>query len=270
MDALLNHPRIERLDVHADAEQLSLLGELRGANALQRLQLHLDRDWRQSSAPVLSASFSGVPTGLPTPGGGGARFGDTSGTGDFVWLKQCSNLRELTLAMPQDAKFVILVGKHLGGVERLNIGAGDPPILDALVTWKKLRHLCLDGSSVSDDKLAKIITLCPDLHTLEVDEYSGTGDRVTPAGLRKLQELKALKRLRLGKCNLKRSHMAAIAESSQLEELSFEGNEITDETVEPLNRLPQLRRISLERTSASGDGLRATRGDWDDNRPYRT
>lgn len=268
LEALLNHPRIERLAIHAEVDDLSLLGELRGPNALERLELHLDRDWQRTKPMTVTSFLNDADLPSPTPGDSFADF-ETSATGDFAWLKQCDKLSEITLSMPQDAKFFDCVGKHLGGVERLNMGSSNSSLLESLGTWGRLRHLCLDGPRLSDEHLARLVELCPQLHTLEIDNFSEPVVGLTAAGLRALQGLTNLKRLRLGMCNLQQSHMAVIAEQHQLEELSLEGAGITDVTIAPLTKLPKLWRISLERTKATGSRLRATPGDWDERRPYR-
>ena len=73
---------------------------------------------------------------------------------------------------------------------------------------------------MNDKELARIVALCGGLHTLEIDEYSGSKVSLSPQGLRCLQHLPDLKRLRLGKCNLTTEHLEAITEIKQLEELS--------------------------------------------------
>lgn len=84
-----------------------------------------------------------------------------------------------------------------------------------------------------------------------------------------LQDLPGLKRLRLGMCKLTSEHLAVIAELKQLEELSLEDAGVEDKTIEPLKKLPNLRRISLERTKVSKRMFPGIRGDWDDRRPCR-
>ena len=64
--------------------------------------------------------------------------------------------------------------------------------------------------------------------------------------------------------------MSEIAELSQLEELSLEDRSIDDAVIEPLKKLPNLKRINLERTQASDKPFSAIRGDWEDSRPYRS
>jgi Leucine-rich repeat (LRR) protein len=123
---------------------------------------------------------------------------------------------------------------------------------------------------MNDEELARIVALCDGLHTLEIDEYSGSKVSLSSQGLRCLQDLPGLKRLRLGKCNLTAEHLEAIAELKQLEELSLEDAGVVDKTVEPLKKLPKLRRISLERTNVSKGMFSEIGGDWNDRRPWRS
>lgn len=260
--AILNHPRIEVLDIDAETDDLANLGELTGPNALQRLELDLTVDWRRFHDP--SPSYSVSPSGLPRPT---SFTPPTSPVGDFVWLEQCTQLRELTIELSK-TDFIDAVGRHLQGVERLNAQSAPPKELESLGAWKRLRHLCLDGPNTNDEQLAHIARVCPNLHTLEIDEYSESGVALTPQGFSVLKNLPGLTRLRLGGCNLTQAHMVAIAEIGQLEELSLEDS-LDDQAIAPLQKLPKLQRISLERTGASERPFANIRGDWDERRPWR-
>lgn len=268
MAAMLSHPRIEQLEIKAEAEDLSLLGELPGPNALQRLDLDLEFDWHRRNPVTQASFFSG--SAMPSPGDDFGNFANRRPSGDFVWLKQCNQLCEITFTFPHYPSFFEAVGRHLGGVERLNIHSCDVEVLESLGTWTRLRYLCLDGRQMDDEELSRIVALCGGLHTLEIDEYSESKVSLSPEGLRCLQALPDLKRLRLGKCNLTPEHLEAIAELKQLEELSLEDDGVVDKTVEPLKKLQNLKRISLERTNVSKGMFSRISGDWNGRRPWRS
>lgn len=266
--ALLNHPRIEQLEIDAEVEDFSLLGELPGPNALQRLDLNLELDWQRR----ISVTQATLPDDFMKrlPGYDSDSVLNRRPSGEFVWLKQCKQLREISSTFSHYPSFFEAVGRHLGGVERLNLHSSSSEVLETLGTWTKLRFLCVDGHHMNDEKLARLVALCGGLHTLEIDEYSGSKVSLSPQGLRCLQGLPGLKRLRLGKCNLTAEHLEVIAELKQLEELSLEDDRVVDKTVEPLKKLPNLKRISLERTNVSKGMFSKIGGDWDDRRPWRS
>ncbi len=247
--ALLNHPRIVRLDITAEANDLSRLGPLPKPNALRSLELDLEFDWRR-----------------PPPNGS---LVNRRPAGNFAWLKQCAQLREVTLSMPSDTAFLEAVGQHLQGVERLNLSTCDTVYLQSLAAWPRLRHLCLDRVTLNDAALDQLAAACPELTTLEIDDCTDSGEAITPRGIKSLQQMSNLRRLRVGFCNLTRKHMAEIAKLKSLEALSFEDDKVSDAAIAPLAKLPKLRQISLERTKASNTAFADLRGDWNANRPYR-
>lgn len=264
LTALLNHPRIEELVIHAEADDLSLVGKLARPNALTRLEIDIDFDW---SRPLPEEE---EPLPRPrAPGAGPRAFLDRRPAGDFVWLKQCEQLREITMSMPSDSSFLAAVGHQLRGVQRLNLSSCDKKHLESLGSWERLRWLTLEGMVVSDKTLARLVELCDGVTTLEIDEYPESKVSLSPDGIRSLRKLKGLTRLRLGMCNLTRAHFEAIAELRGVEELSIEDKGVNDRVIEPLAKLPKLRRISLERTKASDKVFANIRGDWDANRPIR-
>jgi len=260
LSALLNHPSLDELDIQVNARELEALPELSQPSSLQRLIIDLNY-WPFPTARDHSALVDGPSEKVvPVP---------SSPPAQFVWLKQCEQLREVTVRSMDPIPFLEAVGTHLQGVERINAGCQDVAILSVLGRWPRLRHLSLEGFNVNDDMIGKIVAHCSGLSTLEIDEYSSSQVAISPDGLRMLKALSGLKRLRLGRCLLNHAHMKAIAELRQIEELSFEDDSIDNVAIEPLSELPNLRRISLKRTRVSGSRFRDIQGDWDEWRPWR-
>ena len=270
MEALLTHPTIERLEVTAHAEELSLLGRLEPLSPIQRLEIKLDFpiDYRPAN-PLLDEPRGSFR--IPTPGESLARFRammDPTPSGDFAWLKQCPALQEISVHADQHA-LLSAVGRQIGGVHRLNLGSLGEHKFELLGSWTRLRHLSIEAAEMNDSMLAAVVQHCANLETLEIDEHSFSKVALSPTGLRALHDLNGLKRLRLGGCHLNVAHMNILSEMPQLEALSFEDRGIDDKTIEPLRKLPNLKQISLERTKASKQTFASIRGDWDDNRPWR-
>jgi hypothetical protein len=260
--ALFNHPRLEELVADVDADGIAQLGELNSPCGLRKLEITPKRDWRLMQAHVA----------------GGFRIDDEPNAevphapqSDYAWLKQCQQLEEVR--DPQDIAFLTAIGRHLQGVERLELRSFSreslADALDSLGAWTRLRFLALEGLHIQDDNLERLVARCENLHTLEIDEYSDSSVSISPEALRSLQKLSGLKRLRLGMCNLKREHISAIAELGQLEELSFEDDSLDDLAMEPLFHRPNIKRISLERTSVKTTKFAKIQGDWNPNRPWR-
>lgn len=265
LSAVLGHPGIESLTCEARASVLSQVQAPAEARNLQRLQISFAFERRDDSF----AEHHGPPTPAEPVFNDEAVAGKTP-PGNYGWLKGCPRLRELTIRRLADNDFFEAIGEHLGGVEQLTLefAPSDQDWRD-LTGWPKLRILCIDGGQLNDRHLAQIAVACPQLDTLEIDEYSGSPGSVTPAGIRELRGLSALRRLRLGKVRLTAEHVAVLSELHQLEQLSLEDSTLNDSSLAPLRQLPRLRQISLERTSATDAMFPSQRGDWRPSRPYR-
>ena len=261
LQALLSHPQIETLEISDQNFGLKNLPELSMPNALR----HLDVDTRAelpSFESMRRIPYFGSP-GTP-------RTEAKEPKSHFNWLRQCQVLEEVSMSMPRETEFVEAVGKHLSGVNQLNVSSPERTFLDSLGSWTRLRRLCIAGVDMDDELLALICKRCTGVHTLEIDEYSHYKELLTAKGLSSLRTLPSLKRLRLGGCKLTAAHTKAIAELTQLEELSLEDQSLGDAAIEPLRKLASLKRISLERNKAGSSTFSTIRGDWENNRPYRS
>ena len=261
LQALLSHPRIEVLEISDQNFGLKKLPELAVPNALRRL----DVDTR-AELPSFENMRRVPDLGSPER----PRTETKEPTSNFNWLRQCQVLEEISMSMPRETVFIEAVGKHLSGVNQLNVSSPEKIFLDSLGSWTRLRRLCVDGANIDDELLALICKRCNVLHTLEIDEYSHYKGLLTAKGIASLRTLPSLKRLHLGGCKLTLDHLQAIAELRQLEELSLEDQSIDDAAVEPLKKLQNLKRINLERTKASSGTFSSIRGDWEAIRAYRS
>lgn len=268
---LLHHPALEELVAEVYVEDLQQIPALPKPTPLRRLSLFLWSDWEaEMQAWRERNKLAKELRRFPSQNNNQEPADDPpQDSHAYTWLKQCAALEEVTISGEGQGDFLVAIGKHLAGVERLNLK--DTSVIEdgSLAGWSRLRHLTLEGASLDDAKLRGVVEALPLLTTLEIDEYFVAPITLTPEGLHVLQQLPNLRRLRLGQCQLTKEHMAAIAQLAHLEELSLEDFSLDDEAIEPLNALARLRRINLERTSASDSVFRNIRGDWDTNRPFR-
>lgn len=264
--ALLSHPRLEVLEIEAHMADISQVAPFAGDSGLQELvfrESFRESDWLKKPPKVIPPGFIPVPRV--------AEIEDKPALGTFIWLKQCPHFRRLNLSLCDAYPLCAAIGKHQAGIERLEVRHVTVKLLAILPSWKRLRHLTVDGQKLDSSLLAKANEACPQLHTLEIEEDPDGGFRLGTDWLQSLDKLKNLKRLRLGGCSVKRAHLAAIvAAVPQLEAISLEDKGLRDADLEPLLKLAHLKQVSFERTSAkhAKRTFSAVHRDWED-RPWR-
>jgi beta-lactamase regulating signal transducer with metallopeptidase domain len=123
----------------------------------------------------------------------------------------------------------------------------EAPLPD-LATFSHLRVLSLAGSQVTDSGLRKLSTLT-ELESLTLRD----AHHLTEAGIAELARLPQLRRLELTNAHFEDVALDRLAGMRTLEELSVEGRNLSDETIEIAARMPNLRSLSLDLPNSQVD-----------------
>jgi hypothetical protein len=143
--------------------------------------------------------------------------------------------------------------------------------------FKRLRHLAISGTLVTDVGLHELVALEDGLESLALGSLDisddglkelgklpclrylvmGNSPRITDAGLRYLGRLHELRTLGLTNTKVTDAGLKHLADLGHLEELYLGGNQVTDAGLPQLYRLKNLRVVVLVGTQVTDQGVAA-------------